>query len=92
LNVVDKHYDSTVQRIITLKKRFSQKPFLREIENKNFKSICESIGKKDWNEALNLIEENLDELFEEHFILPQIRSYGVRKHCLINKCKKGIPS
>jgi vacuolar-type H+-ATPase catalytic subunit A/Vma1 len=87
LNVVNKHYDATVQRILTMRKRFAQKPFLREIENKNLKQLCEKIGKKNWNDTLSLIEENLDELFEEHFILPQIRSYGIRKHCLINKCK-----
>ena len=86
LNVVNKNHDPTVQRIITLKKRYLQKPFLREIENKNLKGLCEQIGKKSWQESLELIEENLDELFEEHFILPQIRSYGIKKHCLINKC------
>jgi hypothetical protein len=86
LNVVDKHHDPTVQRILTLKQRFSQKAFLREIEDIKLRNLCDMIAKKPWDETLLLIEDNLDELVEEHFILPQIRSYGIKKHCFINKC------
>lgn len=86
LNVVNKHHDPTVHRILTLKKRFSQKVFLREVEDKSLKSLCDRIGKSQWGETLDLIQKNLDELIEEHFILPQIRSHGIKKHCFINKC------
>lgn len=86
LSVVDKHHDPTVQRLFSLRRRFAQKAFLREVEDKRLRGLCEEVAKKDWPAALTLMEDNLDELFEEHFVLPQIRTVGLRKHTLLNKC------